>query len=79
MQSKISEEEVGLAAQGLPGKKAVGPDEFPAEFYKRCPALHALIASLFNGMLEYSRAPDMVRKFSVVPPDKRGGSPARKT
>ena len=48
----ISRGEAGLAAKDLPGNKAVGPGEFPAEFYNRCHVLREILAFLFNGMLE---------------------------
>ena len=67
---EIAKEEIELAAKGLPGKKAVGPDEFPAEVYEHCRATHQLIASLFGGMLERNSTPGGLRRFYVVPLDK---------
>ena len=68
----ITPGEVGLAARDLPGKKAVGPDEFPAEFYKQCPETHEILAGLFNGMLEKNQIPSLLRRFYIVPLDKPG-------
>ena len=59
-----------LAAKDLPRNRAVGPDEFPAEVYKYCAALHKALAGLFNGMIEWNMIPDMLSKFYVVPLDK---------
>ena len=60
LQPKITREEVHLAAQDLPKKEAVGPDEFPAEFYKQCPALHEILAHLFNGTIEQNLIPEQL-------------------
>ena len=71
----ITTEEVGLAAKDLPGKKAVGPDEIPAEIYKHCPEIHGMLAELFTGMLERNQIPSLLRRFYVVPLDKPGKDP----
>ena len=58
LETAITKEEVALAAKDLPGKKATGPDRMPAEFYKHCPALHMVIAGMFNKMLEEAQIPE---------------------
>ena len=67
-----TEERVRLAAQYLPRRKAVGPDEFPEEFYKYRPVLQDIIACLLNRMLARNQIPDILRRFYVVPLDKAG-------
>ena len=66
----ITKEEIGQAAQDLPGQKAVGPEEFPAEFYKYVPVLHETVACLFSGTLEQNQIPVTLGRLYVVPPDK---------
>ena len=47
LQPPISREEVSLAARDIPTKRAPGPDEIPADFYKRSPALWELLPGLY--------------------------------
>ena len=53
----------------------MGPDEFPAEFYKHCPALREILEGMHNGMLAYNHIPELLRRFYVAPLDKPGKDP----
>ena len=75
----ISIEEIRLAARDIPENKAVGPDVFPAEFYKTCAELHGLIAIFFNCMLERGHIPPALTRFFIVPLDKAGKDPTNRS
>ena len=74
---EIPREGVSLAARGLPGKKAARPGEFPVEFYKHSHVVRGILACLFDGMLEHSHIPKMLRRFLVVPLAKACKDPTR--
>ena len=76
MEPVITTEKVGLAARDLGDRKAVGPELFPAECYKQCPALHRVVAALLKSMLEDGRVPGALRQFLAVPLDRAGHDPA---
>ena len=52
LQPPISPEEVHLAAQDLPTNRAPGPDEIPAEMFKKLPALREALPGLFTNAIE---------------------------
>ena len=54
-----------LAATDLPSNGAPVPDEYPAEIYKKCGALHETLAELFTGTLGKDFAPITARSFHI--------------
>lgn len=73
----ISREEVGLAAESLPAKRAVGPDVFPAEFYKKCEDPNSVPATLFTRMMKCGKNSSGTEAIFRGPLDKAGKDPTR--
>ena len=72
MDKRVPEVEVMPVARDILSKEAPEPDLFPAETFKKCPAVHETLAGLFPGTLERGPVRKELRRFFVAPPDKKG-------
>ena len=73
----ISKDEIQLAVIDLPMNRAPGPDQMPADFFKRLPALLETLPSMYTHMIETNQIPDMARKYHILPFDKAGKDPSQ--
>ena len=77
LEPPITASEIALAAMDTPDEKAVGPDPFPAEFYKQCGILDGVIATPVTSTPERGRIPRELARSSVAPSDTVEGNPTR--
>ena len=72
----IATDGIRLAVRDIPGKRAAGPGQTPAEFDERCTVLYAAIEGLFAQMIENGVIEKKIRRFFVAPSDKADREPA---
>ena len=66
----ITEKEVYLAVQDIPGSKATGPDKLPAEVYKNLLGLHRIMAKIYTYVMEANYIPPGLCGYLIIPLDK---------
>ncbi|KAJ2945082.1 hypothetical protein O0L34_g9136 [Tuta absoluta] len=74
---EVTIEEVKLALSGMKNAKATGPDELPAEFWKKLgPSGVTWLTVLFNKIIQGGKMPNMWRLSNLIPFYKNKGNVA---